>query len=122
MKKSQIVIWLAALAIGVALGFIHSSTLDAIMNFIATVFTRLFRLLAVPTIILAVITTLASLGGSREMGKMFRIALASTLSTTFAAAAVGLGYYLLIRRGSLPQTALAAENPMADQAEKFSYT
>lgn len=122
MKKSQIVIWLAALAIGVALGFIHNDTLDAIMNFIATVFTRLFRLLAVPTIILAVITTLASLGGSREMGKMFRTALGSTLSTTFAAAAVGLGYYLLIRPGSLPQTALAAENPIADQAEKFSYT
>lgn len=121
MKKAQIIIWLVALAVGVGLGLLHVAAIDAVMNFIATVFTRLFRLLAVPTIVLAVVTTLASLGGSRDMGRMFRTSLTFTLSTTFAAAAVALGLYVLIAPGALPASVTAAENPYADRAHEFSY-
>ena len=88
------------------------------MNYIAIVYTRLFRLLAVPTIVLAVITTLASLGGGKELGKIFRTSLTYTLLTTFTAAALGLGLYLLIKPGNIPASAVAAEKsadvPMAD--------
>ncbi len=126
MKKYQIIIWLVAMAVGVGLGMIGSPWLNAVMNFIATVFTRLFRLLAVPTIVLAVITTLASLGSGKEMGRMFRTALTYTLLTTFAAAAVGLGLYLAIRPGNLPTSALDTEVAVATQtgeesAQGFSY-
>ena len=58
------------------------------MTFVATVYTRLFQLLAVPTIALAIITTLASFG-SKGYGKIFGRTLTYTLLTTFAAAAVG---------------------------------
>lgn len=126
MKKYQIVIWLGAMVVGVLLGLIGNQAVDAVMNFIATVFTRLFRLLAVPTIVLAVITTLASLGGSKEMGRMFRTALSYTLMTTFAAAAVGLGLYLIIKPGNLPASAIGAEVATAaatgeGSAAGFSY-
>ena len=121
MKKYQIIIWIGALVVGVLLGLTGNSVVNATMSFIATVFTRLFRLLAVPTIVLAVITTLASLGSGKEMGRMFRTALTYTLLTTFAAAAVGLGLYLLVKPGNLPASAIAGEVAGAADASGFSY-
>lgn len=109
MKKAQIYIWLAALAVGVGIGLLKIGTVDTVMNFIAAIYTRLFRLLAVPTIVLAVITTLASLGGGKEMGRMFKTALTYTLLTTFAAAGTALAYYLIIAPGNLPPSAIDAE-------------
>lgn len=113
MKKYQILIWLAALVAGVVIGLLHIEVLDKAMNIIALIFTRLFRLLAVPTIILAVITTLASLGGSKEMGRMFRTTITWTLLTTTAAASVGLALYLLVKPGNLPADALNTETSVA---------
>lgn len=120
MKKAQIYFWLAALAVGVGIGLLNIEVVNTIMNFIATVYTRLFRLLAVPTIVLAVITTLASLGSGKELGKMFRTTLTYTLLTTFAAAAVALALYLLIAPGNLPPSAVGAEVAVGDKVE-FSY-
>ena len=79
------------------------SALNELMNFIATVYTRLFQLLAVPTIALAVMTTLAALGNQADTGKIFRRALVYTMLTTFAAAAVGLLLYNIVQPGNLPQ-------------------
>ena len=122
MKKYQMIIWLAALAVGVIIGLLKIEAVNAVMTFIATVYTRLFRLLAVPTIVLAVITTLASLGGRKEVGRMFRTTVTYTLLTTTLAAAVGLGLYLLIAPGNLPASVVGAENPAGTEAaEKFSY-
>ena len=121
MKRNQIVIWLAALVVGVGVGLIGNATVDSVMNFIATVYTRLFRLLAVPTIVLAVITTLASLGSGKEMGRMFRTALTYTLLTTVAAAAVGLVLYILVAPGNLPPELVNAENVADTGKVEFSY-
>ena len=79
------------------------NALNELMNFIATVYTRLFQLLAVPTIALAVMTTLAALGNQADTGKIFRRALVYTMLTTFAAAAVGLLLYNIVLPGNLPQ-------------------
>lgn len=121
MKKYQIIIWLAALAIGVVIGLPGIGWVDSVMNFIASVYTRLFRLLAVPTIVLAVITTLASLGSGRETGKIFRTALTYTLLTTTAAAIIGLLFYILIAPGNLPPEVINAENGVAGDKVEFSY-
>ena len=109
MNKKQIIIWLAAMAVGVGLGLLHLQAVDTVMNYIATIYTRLFRLLAVPTIVLAVITTLASLGGGKELGKIFKTSLTYTLLTTFSAAVIGLVLYLLIAPGNIPVSAIDAE-------------
>lgn len=121
MKKYQVAIWLGALVVGVGLGLLNVPAVNAVMNVVATIFTRLFRLLAVPTIVLAIITTLASLGNGREMGRMFRITLTYTLLTTTAAAAVGLIYYLVIAPGNLPPSVIKAETAMPDGVS-LSYT
>lgn len=122
MKRYQIAIWLAALAVGVGLGLLRIEAIDSVMNVIATIFTRLFRLLAVPTIVLAVISTLASLGGGRDMRRMFRTTLTYTLLTTTTAAIVGLALYLWIAPGNLPVGAVAAESATAVSTEHLSYT
>ena len=99
MKKT--LLWISALVVGAILGLLGISWLNEVMNFVATVYTRLFQLLAVPTIVLAVITTFATFG-SKGSGKIFGHTLTYTLLTTFAAAAVGAILYLLIAPGNLP--------------------
>ena len=92
--------------VGAVLGLLGISWLNEVMNFVATVYTRLFQLLAVPTIVLAVITTFATFG-SKGSGKIFGHTLTYTLLTTFAAAAVGALLYILIAPGNLPLDSVA---------------
>lgn len=101
-NRKQLVLWIGALVVGAILGVPGWNWLDTLMTFIATVYTRLFQFLAVPTIVLAVITTLASIGDQKDTGRIFRNALTYTLLTTFAAAITGLVMFLLIRPGNLP--------------------
>ena len=93
--------------VGAVLGVLGLDWLNALMDFVATVFTRLFQLLAVPTIVLAVITTFATFG-SEGSGRIFGRTLVYTLLTTFAAAAVGALLYVVVSPGNLPAEALSA--------------
>ena len=106
-NRRQLVLWIGALAIGAVLGMLGLHGLDALMTFTATVYTRLFQFLAVPTIVLAITTTLASIGTQKDTGRIFRHAVTYTLLTTIAAASVGLILYLLIRPGNLPAQMVA---------------
>lgn len=101
-QTKQIAWWIGALVVGALLGVLGVAPLNALMDFIATVYTRLFQLLAVPTIALAVITTLAVLGNQKDTGRIFRRAVIYTVLTTITAAAVGLLLYLVIAPGNLP--------------------
>ena len=57
----NIIIWTSALIVGAVLGWLNIDWLNGLLGFIATAYTRLFQLVAVPTIALAVITTLQTL-------------------------------------------------------------
>lgn len=72
MKKT--ILWIIALAVGALLGVLGLAWLNSLMDFIAMVYTRLFQLLAVPTIVLAVITTFAAFG-SKGAGRIARFVL-----------------------------------------------
>ena len=98
MKRT--LIWLSALVVGAVLGALGIAWLDAVMNIVATVYTRLFQLLAVPTIVLAVTTTFATFG-SKGMGRLFGRTLTYTLLTTTLAAAVGAILYVVVAPGNL---------------------
>lgn len=101
-QHRQMLLWIGALVVGAAIGMAQVVWIDNIMSFIASVYTRLFQLLAVPTIVLAVITTLSTLGGQKDSGRIFRTALKYTILTTVAAAAVGLILYIIVAPGNLP--------------------
>ena len=100
--NKQLVIWIGALILGAILGYLGITWLNGLFDFIATVYTRLFQFVAVPTIALAVITTLSSLGSQKDTGKIFRHTLTFTLLTTFASAIVGLLLFVTIAPGNLP--------------------
>ena len=106
--------------VGAILGMLGISWLDQLMSFIATIYTRLFQLLAVPTIILAIITTFATFG-SKGYGKIFGRTLTYTLLTTFAAAVVGAVLYLLVAPGNLPAEAIAKSGETMDVPELSYY-
>lgn len=100
--NKQLVIWIGALIVGAILGYLGVAWLNEVFDFIATVYTRLFQFVAVPTIALAVITTLSSLGAQQDTGRIFRHTLTYTLLTTFASAIVGLLLFITIAPGNLP--------------------
>ena len=118
MKKT--IIWIAALVVGTVLGLLGLHGLDQAMEFVAVVYTRLFQLLAVPTIVLAVITTFATFG-SKGSGRIFGRTLTYTLLTTFAAAAVGAVLYVLVAPGNLPAEAIGQGGEAVADAPHLSY-
>ena len=105
---------------GAILGLFGIAWLDEVMNFVATVYTRLFQLLAVPTIVLAVITTFATFG-SKGSGRIFGHTLTYTLLTTFAAAAVGAVLYVLIAPGNLPVETISNGTQPSEISPQTSY-
>lgn len=119
MKSS--IIWLSALVVGAVLGCLGLGWLNALADFVAAVYTRLFQFVAVPTIALAVITTLATLGGERSTRRIFAHTICYTLLTTVAAAAVGLALFIAIGPECLPADALAAGQAAAADAPALTY-
>lgn len=101
------ILWVGALVAGTILGLYGGAVVADVMTFIATVYTRLFRFLAVPTIALAITTTLMTVGSQKDTGRIFRRTLTYTLLTTFAAAGVALVLYLIIAPSNLPATAVS---------------
>lgn len=121
-QRKQLILWFGALLIGAVLGWMQIPSLNGFFDFVATVFTRLFQFIAVPTIALAVITTLAELGGKKETGKIFIHAVTYTLLTTFSAALVGLVLYNVIAPGNLPADIVgAAAGDVPQKLEKLTY-
>ncbi len=106
----QAIIWIGALIVGAVLGLLGLGWLNDVMDFVATVYTRLFQLLAVPTIVLAVTTTFATFG-SKGSGRIFGRSLIYTLLTTFAAAAVGALLYVVVAPGNLPAEDICSTQP-----------
>ena len=105
--------------VGAVLGLLGLDWFNEVMDFVATVYTRLFQLLAVPTIVLAVITTFATFG-SKGSGRIFGRTLIYTLLTTFAAAAVGAILYVLVAPSNLPQLGEAnVAEMLPEEAQKL---
>ena len=107
MKCRQLLIWVGALVIGALFGvFANVPRVNEFMDFIATGYTRCFQFVAVPTVALAVLTALAGLGRG-DTGRIFRRTFSYTLLTSFLAALVGLGLFLLIDPAALDASSIA---------------
>ncbi|MBQ4286059.1 MAG: dicarboxylate/amino acid:cation symporter [Bacteroidales bacterium] len=122
MRKAnkQLFWWLGALVAGAALGLLKLEWLNGIFSFIATVYTRLFQFLAVPTVALAIMTTLISFGKQRSTRKIFGHTITYTFLTTLVAALVGMGMYLLISPENIPSEVLGT-TPAAQESGTTFY-
>lgn len=120
-NRTQFIIWIGVLIAGVLLGLLKIEAIDHAADTIATIYTRLFQMLAVPTIALAVVTTLASFGGDRSVARIFGRAVSYTMLTTFAAAVVGVALFAMIRPGNLPESLLVGDTgAVPDNLKDFS--
>ena len=115
-------VWIGALIVGAILGLLQNSGIDNTANFIAAIYVRLFQLLAVPTIVLAVTTTLATLGSGPDAGRIFRHTIMYTLLTTFVAALVGLLLYVIIAPGNMVISAAETGSQLSADTPQLSYT
>ena len=120
MKKpvKQLILWVGALVIGAILGSLHVGVIDSVCDFVATVFTRLFKFCAVPAIAVSVLSTLATLGGNKETGKIFRRTIMYTLLTTVAASTIAAILFFIIKPEVL--SASVYEGVAADKLESMS--
>lgn len=115
-------VWIGALIVGAILGLLQNSGIDNTANFIAAIYVRLFQLLAVPTIVLAVTTTLATLGSGPDAGRIFRHTIMYTLLTTFVAALVGLFLYVIIAPGNMVISVAETGSQLSADTPQLSYT
>ena len=98
----QFAVWMGALVIGSILGWLGIKWVNELCNFVAAIYTRLFQYVAVPTIALAITTTLAQLGAKKNTGRIFMHTITYTLLTTVAASIVGALLFKWIAPGNLP--------------------
>ena len=116
----QILLWIGALVLGALLGWLGIDAIDNVSNVVATIYTRLFQLLAVPTIVLAIITTLANTGTAKS-GRILRHTLVYTMLTTLCAAAVGALLYVLIAPGNLPSESITQADGASMDDTRITY-
>lgn len=107
MKGGKALVWCGALVVGAGLGMLGCKGLNEFFDFIAAAYTQLFKFLAIPTVALAILTAMASLGEGKSMGKVFAKTLTFTVLTSLVAALVGLGLFILIDPGVLSQDVIA---------------
>ncbi len=113
--------YIAGIVLGIFFGFLGNSAINDLMNFIATVFTRLFSFVAVPIIALALITTLAKLGRGSSSGKIFVHTVAYTLFTTIMAACVGAFLFIFLKPQNVPAEISDAADVLASSQSTSYY-
>lgn len=118
MKK--FVVWVGALVLGAGLGKLGCPWLSDFFDFIAAAYTQLFKFVAIPTVALAILTAMASLGEGKAMGKVFAKTLTLTVLTSLLAALVGLGLFILISPDALSQDVIASVAQNADAMKEIS--
>ena len=122
MKFKQAIIWTAALAAGAALGALGVAPLDRFMDFVASLYTRAFQFVAIPTVALAILTAMASLGEGNSMGRVFAKTLSFTVLTSFVAALVGMALFIIIDPGTIDANVVSAVAENADAMAQISRT
>ena len=87
------IFYLIAIVLGIVNGLWGSSATQSFADFIATMFIRLFKFVAIPIIAVSIISTLSSISKSRSSGRIFRHTIFYTLFTTILAATLAALLY-----------------------------
>lgn len=91
------------------------------MDFIATVFTRLFSFIAVPIIAVSLISTLANLSKNSKGGSIFAHTIFYTLLTTILAALLGAVLFAVIKPANVPAALSSSAADVVTKYESLSY-
>jgi Na+/H+-dicarboxylate symporter len=94
-------VYLVMLVLGVCAGFSDISFLKSLGLLISDIFIRIFKCISLPIISLSIIVTLANYCSKGALKTVWRRTMIYTLGTTFLAAALSCGLYLLISPDSI---------------------
>ncbi len=114
-------LYIGALIVGSLIGFAGNTDINAVMDFIATVFTRLFSFIAVPIIAVSLISTLANLSKNSKGGSIFAHTIFYTLLTTILAALLGAVLFAVIKPANVPATLSSSAADVVTKYESLSY-
>jgi len=95
------IFYLIAIVLGIVNGVWGSSATQSFADFIATMFIRLFKFVAIPIIAVSIISTLSSISKSRSSGRIFRHTIFYTLFTTILAATLAAVLYEVFSPGNV---------------------
>ncbi|WP_279016061.1 cation:dicarboxylate symporter family transporter, partial [Sutterella wadsworthensis] len=95
------IFYLIAIVLGIVNGIWGSSATQSFADFIATMFIRLFKFVAIPIIAVSIISTLSSISKSRSSGRIFRHTIFYTLFTTILAATLAAVLYEVFSPGNV---------------------
>ena len=95
------IFYLIAIVLGIVNGIWGSSATQSFADFIATMFIRLFKFVAIPIIAVSIISTLSSISKSRSSGRIFRHTIFYTLFTTILAATLAAILYEVFSPGNV---------------------
>ncbi|WP_281072399.1 dicarboxylate/amino acid:cation symporter [Succinivibrio dextrinosolvens] len=115
------VFYIGALIIGALIGFAGNTDVNAVMDFIATIFTRLFSFIAVPIIAVSLISTLANLSRNSKGGTIFIHTIFYTLLTTILAAVLGAVLFSVIKPANVPAAMTESAADVVSKYESLSY-
>ncbi|SFK43694.1 dicarboxylate/amino acid:cation symporter [Succinivibrio dextrinosolvens] len=114
-------LYIGALIVGSLIGFAGNTDINAVMDFIATVFTRLFSFIAVPIIAVSLISTLANLSKNSKGGSIFAHTIFYTLLTTILAALLGAVLFAVIKPANVPAALSSSAADVVTKYESLSY-
>jgi Na+/H+-dicarboxylate symporter len=101
---------------GIATGLLIGPPAAARIGWIGDLFMRLLRMIIVPLVLTSIITGVASLGGGREVGRMFGKTLGYYALSSLLAILVGLFLVNLIRPGAAADLGQASQQELPELA------
>ena len=104
-----VVAYFLAIALGILAGIWENHYLMIVVQFISTVFIRLFKFSSLPIICVSIISSLSTLSQNNESAKTFRHTIFYTLSTTILAACVAASLYVLFTPANVAVTGTAPD-------------
>ena len=90
---------LIAMVVGALVGFVFGEPAADRVGWIGDLFMKLLRMIIVPLVLTSIISGVASVGGGRALGRLFRKTMGYYVLSSFLAALVGLLMVNLIRPG-----------------------
>jgi Na+/H+-dicarboxylate symporter len=104
----------AAMALGAVAGAIGGSAFAEHVAWMGALFVRLLRMVIVPLVLTSVVSGVASIGGGRDVGRLFGKTFAYYVGTSLLAILVGLVFVTLIRPGVGAELAGVGEGPLPE--------
>ncbi|WP_257285238.1 dicarboxylate/amino acid:cation symporter [Endozoicomonas sp. SESOKO1] len=118
--NSNLILLIAGL-FGIVTGWLDLAALNQASEVVSDLFIRMLKLISLPIIFFALVSTLSGMGKTSEVKRLGGQVLKYTVITTLVAASVALALYLLIAPAGNPGPLAATDEPAGPTGSYWSY-